>query len=849
MILLFVRRFSLTPICMARSLLLTTLVLILFAPAAAQPVTGLSDWSLYLDPGHSQNENVGVFGYSEAHKVLRVGLELRDLLLTETDIDTVYLSRTTDAEQVGLSQRVDHANTVGADYYHSIHSNAAGPSTNFVFVLWPQLPSGSEPLPPYDGGRRMAEFMGPLLGTGMRIPASNNGAWGECDFYGASDCRSAAVTPKGSRNYVQSFSLMPSTLSEAGFHTNPTQNQRNMNADWKQLEARAMFWAILQYAGLERPAERIATGIISDVESGRPINGATITIGDATYTTDTFASLFNRYSSDPDELRNGFYYLPDLPPGPLSVTVEAEDYESFTGTLTPTDTFFTFFDVELVSTVPPVVASSSPEDGAELFPITSPLSFTFSRQMDPESVEAAFSIAPEVDGSFAWSEQNTRLVFEPDTLLPETSYTVTIAGSAEGAYGDALDGDGDGTGGDAFSLSFTTGFPDTEPPRIVAATPGYNEQGVDLRPVVTLTYSERLDPATLEGRVRLEPAGGGAAVPGTVEYYNVGAQSAVSFFPEATLSPETGYRLVVEPGVEDLFRNAQPTRQQTLFTTGSDSWAVTPLDDFEGAALDRWWQPQESGSTAGIVTDSTAATPDAAVANLLYGGDTSLRLDYGWNPAASPHLIRLCFENCESSSVTFDSTYALQAYVFGDGSGNGFRFAVDDAGGTEVSPWFTVDWIGWRLVSWNMGGEVGSWIGNGSLDGALRFESLQLTYTPESPAYGRFWVDDLRIAQRVTTSSEEPVAGTPERFRVHAAYPNPFADRTTISFDLPAAAPVSVVVYDVRGAEVARLADGEPHTAGTHTLGWDARGLASGVYVGRVTAGEAQASFKMMVVR
>ena len=831
---------------MARSLLLTALFLLFLAPAAAQPVTGLSGWSLYLDPGHSQNENVGVFGYSEAHKNLRVGLALRDLLLTETDIDTVYMSRTDDAQQVSLSQRVDHANTVGADYYHSVHSNAAGPSANFVFVLWAQLPNGSEPNPPYDGGRTMAETMGPLLGAGMRIPTSNNGAWGECDFYGVSACGSGV---KGSRNYVQRNSLMPSSLSEAGFHTNPTQNQRNMNADWKRLEARAMFWAILEYAGLERPAERIATGIISDVESGRPINGATITIGDATYTTDTFESLFNRYSNDPDELRNGFYYLPDLPAGPLSVTVEAEDYEPFTGTVTPTDDFFTFFDVELVSTVPPVVASSNPEDGSELFPITSPLSFTFSRQMATASVGAAFSITPEVGGTFAWSEQNTRLVFDPDTLLPQTTYTVTIAGSAEGAYGDALDGDGDGTGGDAFSLSFTTGFPDTEPPRIVAASPGYNAQGADLRPVVTLTYSERLDPATLEGRVRLEPSGGGDPVPGTVAYYDVGAQSAVSFFPEESLSPETGYRLVVEPGVEDLFQNEQSARQQTLFTTGSDSWAVTPLDNFEDGALDRWWQPQQSGSTVGIITDSTAATPDTTVANLLHGGDTAFRLDYGWDTAASSQLIRLCFQNCGNSSVSFDDTYTLQAYVFGDGSGNGFRFAVDDAGGTEVSPWFTVDWIGWKLVSWDMGSDgVGSWIGNGSLDGSLRFESLQLGYTPESPAFGRFWVDDLRIAQRVSTS-EEPVAGTPERFRIHAAYPNPFSERTTISFDLPSAAPVTVAVYDVRGAEVARLADGEAFAAGTHTLSWEPRGLASGVYVGRVTAGDAQASFKMMVVR
>ena len=61
-------------------------------------VTGLSDWDIYLDPGHSRTDNMGIFNYSESQKVLRVGLELRDLLLTKTDIDTVYNSRFTDCK-------------------------------------------------------------------------------------------------------------------------------------------------------------------------------------------------------------------------------------------------------------------------------------------------------------------------------------------------------------------------------------------------------------------------------------------------------------------------------------------------------------------------------------------------------------------------------------------------------------------------------------------------------------------------------------------------------------------------------------------------------------------------------
>src|SRR5690606_24970729 len=104
-------------------------------PAKAQ-VTGLSGWNIFIDPGHSQNENVGVYGYSEAKKTVRVALALRDYLLNETDIDTVYLSRTNDQQNVSLTQRTNLANSLGAAWFHSIHSDASSnQNTNTTLLL------------------------------------------------------------------------------------------------------------------------------------------------------------------------------------------------------------------------------------------------------------------------------------------------------------------------------------------------------------------------------------------------------------------------------------------------------------------------------------------------------------------------------------------------------------------------------------------------------------------------------------------------------------------------------------------------------------------------------------------
>ena len=838
---------------MMTRLLLIAAVLMAAVPTRAQEVTGLSDWSIFLDPGHSQNENVGYSGYSEARKVLQVGLAMRDMLEERTDIGAVYMSRTNDQQSVSLSQRTAAANASGADYFHSIHSNAAGPTTNYAFVLWAQLSNGNEPNPPYAGGRSMAEILGANFGEGMRIPTPNGGAYGECDFYGASSCGSGV---KGSRNYVQRNSLMPSTLSEAGFHTSTTQNPRNMNADWKVLEAQAMFWGILEYNGLERTPDRIATGIISDAENEIPVNGATITIAGESYTTDTFESLFSQYASDPDLLHNGFYYLPMLPAGTHDVTVTAPGYRPASGTITMLEGEFTFYDVELLSNIPPVVTSSDPEDGQDPFRLTSLLTLEFSRPMDRSATEAAFSLVPSaggsaVNGTFSWHDDDTRMVFRPEAPLSErTEYVLTLAGSASGAAGDPLDGDADGTGGDDYAITFTTSFLDTTPPGITAARPGINAQNVELRPLITLEFSEPILPETVEGRVRLLPSAGGTAVPGTVQYRTVGEKSAISFFPSESLAPNTTYVTVVSPGLEDHFGNVQTVDQRVVFTTGEVAEVTTLMEDFESGVADDWWVPQQSGSTAGIDTDSTDSGASTEVANVFFGGDTSLRVDYGWDLTAPERLIRQYREVSPPSARTFTSSATLRATVFGDGSGTLFRFAVRDAGSIEVSPWTPIDWIGWNEVTWDISEDgTGAWIGDGTVDGTAYFDSFQFSDDPSGPSatYGHVWIDDLRLADLVSTDEESgPVARS---FQLSDAFPNPVRAEATFRFTLAEPASVTATVYNATGAEVARLAVGETRAAGDHDLVWDTRGLAAGVYFVRVSADDEIATSRVTVIR
>lgn len=84
---------------------------------------------------------------------------------------------------------------------------------------------------------------------------------------------------------------------------------------------------------------------------------------------------------------------------------------------------------------------------------------------------------------------------------------------------------------------------------------------------------------------------------------------------------------------------------------------------------------------------------------------------------------------------------------------------------------------------------------------------------------------------------ETPDSVTPTGYALEANFPNPFNPSTNISFTIPKAEHVTLVVYDMLGKEISRLVDSDLG-AGTHTITFDAKSLASGTYVYRIRSGE-----------
>ncbi|MBI3765703.1 MAG: putative Ig domain-containing protein, partial [Ignavibacteriales bacterium] len=81
-----------------------------------------------------------------------------------------------------------------------------------------------------------------------------------------------------------------------------------------------------------------------------------------------------------------------------------------------------------------------------------------------------------------------------------------------------------------------------------------------------------------------------------------------------------------------------------------------------------------------------------------------------------------------------------------------------------------------------------------------------------------------------------PIVETPMAYQLYQNYPNPFNPTTTIQFDLPDQALVTVKIYNILGQEIATLLDHQLLDDGTQEVEFNAQQLASGVYFYRIVA-------------
>jgi hypothetical protein len=123
-----------------------------------------------------------------------------------------------------------------------------------------------------------------------------------------------------------------------------------------------------------------------------------------------------------------------------------------------------------------------------------------------------------------------------------------------------------------------------------------------------------------------------------------------------------------------------------------------------------------------------------------------------------------------------------------------------------------------------------------------------LDATVEKDVTYNYWLEALDVGGSSDTFG--PVGCTwrgvlPTTYALYQSRPNPAAGTATIAFDLPETAPVTLIVYDLTGRTVTTVVN-ETLTVGTHER--TVSGLAPGVYVYKLEAGDFAAARKMVIV-
>ena len=79
--------------------------------------------------------------------------------------------------------------------------------------------------------------------------------------------------------------------------------------------------------------------------------------------------------------------------------------------------------------------------------------------------------------------------------------------------------------------------------------------------------------------------------------------------------------------------------------------------------------------------------------------------------------------------------------------------------------------------------------------------------------------------------------------------PNPFNGQTTIEFNLPEDAEVTLFISDMNGKQIARLLDGKPTHKGTHQVVFDGHDYPAGIYYYTIQAGQHITTQKMIILQ
>jgi len=212
---------------------------------------------------------------------------------------------------------------------------------------------------------------------------------------------------------------------------------------------------------------------------------------------------------------------------------------------------------------------------------------------------------------------------------------------------------------------------------------------------------------------------------------------------------------------------------------------------------------------AGNVAPNEAAV-QVSSSVVIAGAPTAGLIPVSWVPVTDPNGDKVNYLLQMSTTPSFASTFDIRGF----GVTNGFLMSVGDAA-------MLFDDITDRAP------------GNVDIGGSATIHFRVITTD------GSLWnagpSKSLTLTRGLVTDTENE-GQLPTEFSLKGNYPNPFNPSTTISFDLPETADVSVQVLDLLGREVMAIPAQAIEAGASRSIQINASSLSSGVYLYRVFA-------------
>ena len=479
--------------------------------------------------------------------------------------------------------------------------------------------------------------------------------------------------------------------------------------------------------------------------------------------------------------------------------------------------------------IPPKITDATPSTtGFDLAPAYKDIVIKFSSAMDATSTNAALSIMPSiVNMTKTWNEDSKQLTIHATPRLEfGTSYSVRIAATAKSIWGLPLDGNGDGTGGDAYQFSFTTVPLDTSGPAVAKSYPASGGV-VPMLADVSIRLDEPVVASTLAGRVLVEGDSGKTVSYTSSSYTIVNDQGVITLTPVGLL-PNKQYKIRLKTGLTDLYGNTTKNDIVIPFSIENILYFDGRLSDPFETNLEGWSQPR---LTPGNVNIDSNATAFALASEKKRNGATSAKFSYGFTQSNGGLAVVQA-----ALGVSVDSAATIGLWVNGDNSNNALELVLSP--GNQTISLGNLNWMGWRIIAKD--------IPNAASIGK-KIAAVRIRQSDNGANSGYVYLDDLQLDAFVQTAVRR-VEINPVTYYLSQNYPNPFNPNTAINFAIPRRELVRLTVFDALGREVANLADAV-YEQGEYSVSWNAGALSSGIYFYTLIAGEFSATKKLMLLK